>query len=100
MVENSDRYCKIIATTPEERKKAYSLISWIGKAAAERLLDEPILDIFIVKSTVKNMELCAVVKCMLFIFYSIPLSILIPATKKIVHIVGIDRDEILPEEKY
>lgn len=100
MVENSDRYCKIIANTDEEKRKAYSSIAWIGKVAAERLIAEPVLDIFIVKSTVKNMEHCAVVKCTRGIFYSIPRSILIPISKKMIHTVSFDRDEILPEEKY
>lgn len=100
MVENSDRYGRIIAGTDDEKRKAYSLIAWIGKVAAERLMKEPYLDIHIVKSTAKNMEHCAIVKCTRGIFYSIPRSILEPATKKIVHSVGIDRDDILPEEKY
>lgn len=101
MVGNSDKHCKIIATTPEERKRAYSLISWIGKVAAERLIEEPYLEIMIVKSTVKNMQDFAIVKCGRGIRYSIHHSILTPVTKPIHHIVGgLDRDEVSAEERF
>lgn len=101
MIEKKDRYAKIIAGTDEQRQLALKRLSANGKVAAERLINEPYLDVYIEKSSVKNMEHCAVVKCTYGILYSIHREILEPVTFNYEHSAKpVDRDEVLPEERF
>lgn len=76
MIENNVNYCKIMNSTPEERSKSLQAILWIGQQAAERLVDEPRLEVRKHRSGLKNMEHCVVVMCSKSVLWNIPNAIL------------------------
>lgn len=75
-IEKNDMHCRIRTSTPELREKARKLILWLGTQAADRLLDEPILEIRKWESGNKTMSDCAVVCCTRKVLWNIPRNIL------------------------
>lgn len=75
-IESNDTHCRIRTSTPELREKARKSILWLGSQAADRLLDEPILEIRKFQSGNMEMTHCAVVCCTRKVLWNIPRSIL------------------------
>lgn len=78
MLDNSDDYCKILASNVQEKKSSLnSLINVnIDRARAELLIQEPCLEVRKFRSEKAMMSECAVVKCSSGLLWNIPHKIL------------------------
>lgn len=75
-IDKADMHCRIRTATKEDKEKAMKLLLWLGKPAAERLLEQPIFEIRKYESGHMEMTHCAVVCCSRGILWAIPRNIL------------------------